>query len=375
MFKLNIITKETYFLRLYKVIREFITFKFQDPIQDIIQLDNAKLKTCEILFLFTILFDYEEIEGYEKYIIYMVLPIYAFGFFLKNIYFMTSFYFEQKIFLEHLNTEELYKFLNEDNTLNNIIVQVVKELTYTKIIMNKDIDADKLSFELNDNLDLLKLPSLKNKKILEILDELDKLIEVDKSNEKMKLLYENLKVNNDYKQLFQIMLDEHIQASKDITCHKVLSPSLFGSCLPAIFKFIDLPELAIDFEYEIYNKPCIVCKAKGKRALICLDCGKKVCDSRSCLVEFKGEKLPGFIAHCKICGGGRTAYLQSDNCSVLFVSDKTVFRKFVPLYINEFGEGISKRNFGKEYKLDKEEVKKALKMFTEYSYSNAGIIT
>ena len=98
MFKLNIITKETYFLRLYKVIREFITFKFQDPIQDIIQLDNAKLKTCEILFLFTILFDYEEIEGYEKYIIYMVLPIYAFGFFLKNIYFMTSFYFEQKIF-------------------------------------------------------------------------------------------------------------------------------------------------------------------------------------------------------------------------------------------------------------------------------------
>ena len=109
--------------------------------------------------------------------------------------------------------------------------------------------------------------------------------------------------------------------------------------------------------------------------MICLDCGKKVCDSRSCLVEFKGEKLPGFIAHCKICGGGRTAYLQSDNCSVLFVSDKTVFRKFVPLYINEFGEGISKRNFGKEYKLDKEEVKKALKMFTEYSYSNAGIIT
>ena len=197
MYKLNIITKETYFLRLYKVIREFITFKFQDPIQDIIQLDNAKLKSCEILFLFTILFDYEEIEGYEKYIIYMVLPIYAFGFFLKNIYFMTSFYFEQKIFLEYLNTEELYKFLNEDNTLNNIIVQVVKELAYTKIIMNKDIDADKLSFELNDNLDLLNLPSLKNKKILEILDELDKLIEVDKSNEKMKLLYENLKVNND----------------------------------------------------------------------------------------------------------------------------------------------------------------------------------
>ena len=85
--------------------------------------------------------------------------------------------------------------------------------------------------------------------------------------------------------------------------------------------------------------------------------------------------MPSFIAHTKICGGGRTAFLQSEDCSVLFVSNKAVFRKFVPLYVNEFGEGIGKKTFGKEYKLNKEEVKKALKMFTEYSYSNAEIIT
>ncbi len=36
---------------------------------------------------------------------------------------------------------------------------------------------------------------------------------------------------------------------------------------------------------------------------------------------------------------------------------------------------LVKKFFGKEYKLNKEEVKKALKMFTEYSYSNAEIIT
>ena len=85
--------------------------------------------------------------------------------------------------------------------------------------------------------------------------------------------------------------------------------------------------------------------------------------------------MPSFVAHCKICGGGRSAFLQSADCSVLFVSYKAVFRKFVPLYVNEFGEGINKRVFGKEYKLNKEEVKKALKMFTEYSYSNAEIIS
>ena len=303
-----------------------------------------------------------------------MIPIYAFGFFLRNIYFMTSFYFDQKIFLEHLNSEELYKFLKGDNKLNNIIIQIVKQLVYTKIIMNKNIDADKLTYELNDNLDLLHLSSLKNKTLLETLDELDILIEADSTNDKMKHLYQNFKLNNDYKKIFQLILEEHIEATNQEKCDKVLSPSLFGSCLPVKFRFIDLPEYAIDFEYETYNKECQVCKAKGKRALVCLDCGKKVCDSRACLAEFRGEKMPSFIGHCKVCGGGRSAFLQSDDCSVLFISNKAVFRKFVPLYVNEFGEGINKRVFGKEYKLNMEEVKKALKMFTEYSYSNAEII-
>ena len=374
MMKLDIILKEKYFLRLYKMIKEFSICKFDNPIKDIIQFDNVKLKTCEILFLLSILFNFEQIDGYEKYILYMVLPIYAFGFFLREIYYKTSFYFLKEKFLVLLDSQKLYQYLKEDNaTLNNIIVQVVKELVYNKVVMNTDIDVDKLSLELNDNLDFLNLSSLKGKTFLEIMEILHKSIEEDKDSE-LKFLYDNLKINNDYKQVFEIILNEHIEATNNSTCDKVLSPSLFGSCLPCIFKFIDLPELAIDFEYNIYNKECQVCKVKGRRALICLDCGKKVCDSRSCLVEFGGEKVPGFIAHCKICGGGRTAYLQSDDCSVLFISNKAVFKKFVPLYVNEFGEGISKRTFGKEYKLNKEEVQKALKMFTEYSYSNAEII-
>ena len=375
MMKLDIIIKEKYFLRLYKMLNEFIKLKFETPIKDIIQLDNVKLKTCEILLLLSIIFDYSTIEGYEKYIIYMVLPIYAFGFFLRDIYYLTSFNFNQKVFLEQLTSEKMYNFLNNDRTLNSIIVQVAKELVYTKIVMNKNIDADKLTYELNDNLDLLNLPSLKYKSFLEIMDELEVLIQSDANDPQRRHLYDNFKLNNDYKQVFQFILDEHIKATNEKSCDKVLSPSLFGSCLPCIFKFIDLPELAIDFEYNSYNLLCQICKVRGKRALICLDCGKKVCDSRSCLAKFQGEEMPSFIAHCKICGGGRTAYLQSDDCSVLFISNKAVFKKFVPLYVNEFGEGINKRTFGKEYKLNKDEVKKALKMFTEYSYSNAEIIT
>jgi hypothetical protein len=75
MLKLDIIIKDNYFLRLYKILQGFITFNFETPIKDIIQYDNARLKTCEILFLLSIFFDYENIEGYEKYILYMMIPI------------------------------------------------------------------------------------------------------------------------------------------------------------------------------------------------------------------------------------------------------------------------------------------------------------
>ena len=376
MMNLDIIEKEKYFFRLYKMLKEIKTLEFDMTIDALIQLDNIKLRTCEILLLFSILFEYNEVEGYEKYIMYMVLPIYAFGFFFRNIYYGTSFLFKQSVFLEHLKSEELFKFLEEENDLlNGILVQVSKQLLFTKIIMNKNIDVNKLSLELNDNLDFLNLSSLKNKTFLQCMEELDILIDADTSNEKMTHLYDNLNPIEKYKGAFDVILQAHIDAANDNKCDEILSPSLFGSCLPLKFSFIDLPELAIDFEYQIYNKECIVCKGKGQRSLICLDCGKKVCDSRSCVTEYNKEEIASFFAHTKICGGGRSAFLQSDDCSVLFISNKAVFKKFVPLYLNEFGEGISKENFGKEFKLNPEEVKKALKMFTEYSYSNAEIIT
>ena len=95
------------------------------------------------------------------------------GFFFRNIYYGTTFTFDQKIFLEHLKSEELYKFLEDENILlNDILVQVCKQLLFTKIIMNKNIDINNMSLELNDNLDFLNLSNLKNKTFLQCMEEL-----------------------------------------------------------------------------------------------------------------------------------------------------------------------------------------------------------
>ena len=54
----------------------------------------------------------------------------------------------------------------------------------------------------------------------------------------------------------------------------------------------------------------------------------------------------------------------------MFVSKGKYFKKYIPLYVNELGEGITKDNFGKEFKLNHERVKFVFKMFEEYGYSN-----
>ena len=54
----------------------------------------------------------------------------------------------------------------------------------------------------------------------------------------------------------------------------------------------------------------------------------------------------------------------------LNIVQNRICKKYIPLYVNELGEGITKDNFGKEFKLNHERVKFAFKMFEEYGYSN-----
>ena len=368
LIKLDILAKEKYILALYNLIKEFVNLSFKASLETSEIENNHLYHIYEIIFLITCFFDYEEIEGYEKYILYMALPIFAFGFYLKNLYIQNSFIFSKEKFLEHLNIEELYKFLKEDDSLNLIIIHLVKELLINKIIISKGIDIDKLSLELNDNLDLLNLSSLKNKTLLETLDELGKLIEVDSTNEKMKHIYENFKTKNNYEEVLKKVLNDYIEKTKNGECCEQLGPHLFIACIPNIYKFIDLPETLMDLNYNIYDKKCEVCKKEGKNQLLCLYCGAKVCNSASCVVDNEGEKIQSIFFHSTLCGGCRNAYLQANEGNVLFHYMNEKYKRCIPLYVNEFGEDIKKDSFGKEYKLNHSAVKKALKMFNEFSY-------
>ena len=73
--------------------------------------------------------------------------------------------------------------------------------------------------------------------------------------------------------------------------------------------------------------------------------------------------------HAILCGGGRTVYLKTNDCGVLYASDDNIIsKKYIPLYINEFGEGSLGGIIDKDFKLNKEKISKSLKMFIENSF-------
>ena len=379
LIKLNIIDSGFFFTAFYKLINNLKDYTFDLDLEVFIKYDSMRLTLSEFLFFIVLFFDYNEIEGYEKYILYFTLPAFGFEFFYREIYINNSFEFNKAKFTEIMNEEEFYKYLNGgiSKNLNLIVRHIVEQLFITKILIKNEqqLHYEYISLELNTMLDDLNLSELKNKTFIQILDYLEKSI---MNNETENKFFEYLKPTKTYKEIFTKIILKHQEAIQTEKCDKLLNPSLFGTCLPIIYNFINLPKTAVEFEYNVYNLPCECCEKTGKNSLVCLDCGKKVCDSRKCMTKVKkaGDlPEPGFIAHCRKCGGGRSAFLQTIDCSVLFVSNRAVFKKFIPLYVNEFGEGITKRSFGEEFVLSEEEVNNALKMFTNYSYSNAPIIT
>ena len=180
---------------------------------------------------------------------------------------------------------------------------------------------------------------------------------------------DNFKTKNNYKEVFKILLNTHIEKVKKEVCVKILNPNLFSFCLPKIYKFIDLPELAIGLNYQIYDKRCEICNQKGRPGLLYLFDGLKVYFRKECVAERNGEKVDSVYIHTKSCGFCRFVFYQTYFGEVLFSSSNNYFKKFIPIYENEFGETIPNSNFGKETKLNKEKFKKVLKIFNESGYS------
>jgi hypothetical protein len=235
-------------------------------------------------------------------------------------------------------------------------------------------------------LDNLNLSNLKDKKMINILDELSTMIKIVDNKDKMMDIDDNYNNNiktqkecpyflhfsqYNYEKVFDLLIKEQQIKIKNEECERMLNPCLFSSCLNMKHSFIPLPKLAVDFLHEKYNSPCQICKSKGKFGLICLDCGKKVNCQKELISRKKANdnnsNKDGMLLckHVLECGGGSSAFLFMKDFYVIFVQQEHFSRERIPLYLDKFGEPISGTIISNKFKLNEKQLEKALQKYFE----------
>ena len=346
LLKLNII-RDNFFVNFNLLLYQVYNLELNKGKMRMINNDHFRVLLSGILFLACVFFDYEDIEGYEKFILLLFLPVLNFGYFLRKLYLDNSFSFNKsnnfngKSFIDNMNKQRFYLYLSTEEDIKNVIIFLAKKLVITNLILKNDDKIKDVSFELNDMLDNLNLSNLKNKKMINILDELSNMIKIGDNKDKLMDIDDNynnniIKPQNEcpyfvhfskynYEKVFDLLIKEQQTKIKNEECERMLNPCLFSSCLNMKHSFIPLPKLAVDFLHEKYNFPCQICKSKGKFGLICLDRGKKVNCQKELISRKKtndnNSNKDGMLLckHVLECGGGSGAFLFMKDLYVIFV--------------------------------------------------------
>jgi hypothetical protein len=136
------------------------------------------------------------------------------------------------------------------------------------------------------------------------------------------------------------------------------------------FKIIDLPNNFLELSSIYADKVCIECHKLNSKYYICLICGEKICNLKTCQreINFKNKKEYSLIIHSKNCSGGNSLFLKNTNSEIIYILKRTIIfsKKFI--YLNSFGEYLNKSNLTSEYILNKAALEKSLQNYINLSF-------
>ena len=395
MLKVNIL-RDNFFVNFNLLLYQMYNLTQMKNISNLIINNQFTNLLSGILFLICIFFEYDDIKGYEKYILYLFLPLFSFSYYFRKLYLDNNLTFikenilksknNEKAFINKMEQSKFTEFLKGTDVFNSLIF-ILKKITIVNYLLKNEEDVNKDLFDFNKMLDWLNLSQLKQKNILEILSELELMINNEKNilenkmidineepNENIYNLFFNFSNNNNksiynHKKIYEFLITEFRKDIKNNKFPKNINPNLLCFCEEIDYKFIKLPEYAVDFLFEKYNCPCEKCKKKGLNGLFCLDCGKKVI----CLYDVKNLKneknnntdvyLEVFDKHVELCGGGTGALLNIVDFKVIFFQQKKFSNVKIPIYLDKHGESINDKSIHNGFSLNQAQLKNAIKHF------------
>ena len=140
------------------------------------------------------------------------------------------------------------------------------------------------------------------------------------------------------------------------------------------FDIIQLPENFLDFSSYYSNIKCVNCKNKNSNSYVCLICGSKICNLKSCQSEIniKGKKEYSLIEHSKRCSGENTIFISIINSEIIYLLKRQFIFPKIYIYLNSFGEYRKDSYLTSDFILNKIELDKAIKTYINITYRQRG---
>ena len=310
----------------------------------------------KILLSLTILFDYDELKQTFKYLIYIFLPYFSFGNYLRYLII-------NDIALNQINIDQFKKYIMENNEeMVNIFKIFLQKLTLIKLITDYNNKNDEIiksfnEFSIEQFLTLLNIDNLyillsKNINEINFLDIFVYLPKIFNSNE---ILFKEYK--NNFNDIFNIII-KNIKFDFE-TQKESLTKELIINFNPIKFDFIEFDKKIFDWIENNLNKKCKICSKHSKYSYICLICGNKVCHINSC---------NQFMKHAELCNGNNSIFLDMDDMKICISIEMRYMHYFFSLYLNKNGIGPSGFEIGNNYTLSEENLKFAIKNFISYDF-------
>ncbi len=302
-------------------------------------LDNFYINFGKFLFNFLIFCD--NLEEELKYILNLCSPYISLIAFLNQILQIKN----PKI--EYFQIENFIK----SNEVNN------KTIIYN--IFQSYLHKSKIAYLIQSKIQN-KNPTSENEYLLFDIKEYE--------NKSFYSFIFDFKINNSlYKQKIpkNIVLKnlvEKINKEKII----IVTPILLLNSLKINFSFFKLPLNLLDLASKYVNQKCFGCQKSGSVSIICLICGKKMCES-NCKILNKNEYT--ITNHINNCNGGCICCLLTKNGQINFYYDNKIISSKEWAYLNNVGdEPDIYKAINNEYLLKENVIKNCEKMFINYSF-------
>ena len=317
-----------------------------------------------ILLSLTILFDYDDLKETFKYIIYIFLPYFAFGFYFRDLMVQKELKkIEISKIKEKMNINDLNSYIKDNNNqIINYFKNFLKKLCLIKVLVdfsNKNQEIINSFNELTlDNLlsildmeDLCKLLIKNSNNEINFMDIFSLLPNIFNENEVFYKLFEN---NFNYNQTFNNIFENVKENIKEE--ESIYEKDIIIQFAPIKFEFIHLDNNIFDWIERNIRKECDICKSLSRYSYICLICGDKVC-------HYKGKKNE-VRNHTTMCGENSCLFVDMDNMELVLIDRELEYPKqLFPIYVNKDGAGPKGSGIRSEFNLSHEKLNLSLKNY------------